>query len=89
MIDIKGLDKAKVLLALYEGSHELGMSSLGRFTDKPTLADCRKHLEASMYVDYFNGRVIKVDLKGETINEAFYDRDCGAGACAAAIDSIR
>lgn len=92
MVDIKGLDKAEVLLALWKHSHEQGMSFFGTFTSQPTVEDCRQFLESSGgYADYFNGRVIKVDLRGnpDMINEALYDRDCGVGACARAIDSIR
>lgn len=90
MINIKGLEKARVLLALWKHSHEQGMSFFGTFTDNPTLNDCAEFLEKSGgYVDYFNGRVIKVDLRGDTINPALYDRDCGQGACERAINSIR
>lgn len=89
MINIKGLDKAKCLKALYDHSHEQGMSFFGRFTDNLTLDDCRRQLGGGSYVDYFNGRVIKVDFSGDEFNEALYDRDCGPGAAARAIDSIR
>lgn len=89
MIDIKGLDKAKVLKALHDHSHTQGMSAFGIFTDNLTIADCREFLKKTKYVDYFNGRVIKVDFSGDSFNETLYDRDCGAGAAAKAVDSIR
>lgn len=92
MIDITGLDHAEVLLALWKHSHEQGMSFFGRFTNNPTIEDCRKHLRATGgYVDYFNSRVIKCHLEPDVteIHPGLYDRDCGSGTCERAIDSIR
>lgn len=90
MINIGGLDKARVLKALYDNSHQNGFSYLQNQTGGiVTVDDCRERLAQDSYVDYFNGRVIKVDFSGDTINERLYDRDCGQGAAARAIDSIR
>ncbi|MCM1215465.1 MAG: hypothetical protein NC548_13210 [Lachnospiraceae bacterium] len=90
MVNIKGLDKAEVLLALWKHSHEQGMSFFGTFTNNPTLGDCRNALkQCNNYIDYFNGRVIKVDFSGDEFNPGLYDRDCGSGAAQRAVDSIR
>lgn len=90
MISIKGLDKALVLLSLWNRSHEQGMSFFGKFTSSPTVDDARKFLiEHDYYADYFNGRVIKVDFRGDEINPGLYDRDCGTGACAEAVEAVR
>ena len=79
-MDISGLDKAEVLLALYKGSHQQGMSFLGYPGKEPTVEDCNAQLERSTYVDYFFGRVIKCELGNKLLDFRLYDRDCGQGA---------
>lgn len=90
MVDIKGLDKAEVLLALYDGSHCQGMSFLGA-VDSYTLDDARADYENSRdkYFDYLHGHVLKVDLSGDEFNGALYDRDCGEGAAQRVIDKLK
>lgn len=39
MIDISGLDKAQVLLALYNGSHTQGLSFMGSLRRTVTIRD--------------------------------------------------
>lgn len=89
MVDIKGLDKAKVLKALYDHSHIQGLGFL-QAVESFTEEDARKLLDdGQTYFDYLHGKVMKVDLSGDSFNERLYDRDCGAGAAQRAIDSIR
>ena len=90
MISIKGLDKAKVLKALYDNSHVQGLGFLNAVPDDfVTIEVCKELLEKHTYFDYLYGRVLKVDLSGDEFNEWLYDRDCGQGAALAAIQSIR
>lgn len=91
MVTIKGLDKAEVILALWNRSHEQGMSFLGTKIPHPTIADAREWVERnpSLYFDYLNGRVIKCDISQDEFDPRLYDRDCGAGAAEAAIAKIR
>lgn len=92
MISIKGLNKAEVLKALYDHSHVQGM---GIYQTVPegtvTVEHCRMLLETTgyPYFDYLYGRVIKVDLSGDEFDERLYDRDCGPGAAARAVQRIR
>lgn len=79
-MNIKDLCKAEVLLALYNGSHQQGMSFLGYPGKEPTVEDCQAQLDRSTYVDYFFGRVIKCELGGDEVDFRLYDRDCGEGA---------
>ena len=89
MISIKGLNKAEVLKALYDRSHEQGM---GIFQAVPkgwvTVAHCEQLLKEQTYFDYLYGRVIKVDLSGDEFNERLYDRDNGPGAALRAVESV-
>lgn len=93
LIDIKGLDKAEVLLALYNGSHCQGLGFL-QAINTYTLEDAKRDYEFSVencggYFDYLHGRVLKVDLSGDSFDSRLYDRDCGEGAAARAIDELR
>ncbi len=90
MVDISGLDKGEVLFALYTASHYQGLSFLGA-VDSYTLKDAKADYEASSgkYFDYLHGKVLKVDLSGDSFDPRLFDRDCGEGAAAAAIERLR
>lgn len=61
MIDIKGLDKAEVLKALYDNSHVKGMGFLQAVPAGTVTVDhCRELLKQSTYFDY-NIKVATVD----------------------------
>jgi hypothetical protein len=88
MIDLRGLDKAEVLAALYNNSRPQGMGFL-HFEPKPmTKEQAAEMLKTSTYFDYVKGRVMKVDLSGEDLNPRLYDRDNGDGAALRALEEI-
>ena len=89
MVDISGLNKDEVLFALYNASHVQGMGFLAAI-DNYTLEDAKRDYEASpsKYFDYLHGRVLKVDLSGDSFDSRLFDRDCGEGAAEKAIDAI-
>lgn len=98
MIDIRGLDKAEVLLALYHAAFTPGSRAAEVAAQAPTVTidHCRSHLAelgrlggGSLYIDYFAGRVIKVDLSGDEIDPWLFDRDNGGDACKDAIEGLR
>lgn len=90
MISIKGLNKAKVLKALYDHSHEQGYGFFSRVPEGTvTVKHCEDLLKETQSFDYLYGRVMKVDLSSDEFEEWLYDRDCGAGAAQRAVDSIR
>lgn len=90
MISIKGLNKAKVLKALYDHSHVQGMGFLQAVPDGfVTVEHCEDLLKKNTYFDYMYGRVLKVDLSGDEFKEWLYDRDNGEGAAQRAVDSVR
>lgn len=88
MIDIKGLDKAKVLKALYDGSHIQGLGFLQAVSDF-TEEDARELIKTQTYFDYLYGRVLKVDLASDSFEEWLYDRDNGEGKAQRIIESLR
>lgn len=92
MINIKGLNKEAVLKALYDGSHTQGMGFLQAVPPGTvTVEHCQMLLNSTgyPYFDYLYGRVIKVDLSGDSFDERLYDRDCGTGAAKRAVDKVR
>lgn len=90
MVNIKGLDKAKVLKALYDHSHTQGMGFLQAVEEGTvTVNHCRELLKSQTYFDYLYGRVLKVDLFGDEFDERLYDKDLGSGAAARAISTVK
>lgn len=88
MIDIKGLDKAAVLMALHNGTQPLGMGFLhnvGRMTIEQAREDIARQ---GMKWDYCHGRPLKVNISGDSFDERLYDRDAGPGAAQRAIDGL-
>jgi hypothetical protein len=86
-IDISKLDKAEVLAALYNNSRPLGLGMLHFYPADMTKDEAGKLLAEDTYgyFDYLKGRVMKVDLTGQTLNPRMYDRDNGEGAAKRAI----
>ena len=100
MVNIKGMDKAEVLLALWKASQMQGMSFLGFLASgELTLSQARKEIQErkhtnfdgtdSIYFDYLNGKVMKVDLGQDEFDSRLYDRDNGDGAAQRAIDNLK
>lgn len=95
MVNIKGLDKAEVLLALWKGSHAQGMSFLGMMNGGLTLEKAKgmvdelKEHNHPLYFDYVMGHVIKCDLTDDEFDPRLYDRDCGEGRAAEVIEALR
>jgi len=90
MIDIKKLDKAKVLVALYNNSKQLGYGVFDeRGYYKLPYEEAVEILEKTTFFDYLYGRVLKVDLSKDSFDERLYDRDNGEGAAKRIIDGLK
>jgi hypothetical protein len=90
MIDISKLNKAQVLAVLYNNSRPLGLGIMQYEQKRMTEAEAAELLsKQDGYFDYVKGRVMKVDLSGDTLDPWGYDRDNGQGAAAAAIASLK
>lgn len=98
MVNIKGLDKAQVLLVLWNNSRMQGRSSSG-YKGELTLRRAKELIEQHrhtgmkgeerIYFNYLNGKVIKIDLAPDVIDTRLYDRDNGEGAGENAIEKLR
>lgn len=85
VVDISGLDKADVLAALYNHSKSQGMGLLWSTPEDMGHEEAAQLLNQNSYFDYLNGRVMKVNLGGSTLDTWGYDRDNGDGAARRAI----
>ena len=89
MINIKGIDKAELLAALYNRSQPQGMGFLQVESNNMTKNEAQEILKQTTSFDYLKGRVMKVELKDDEMEEWLYDRDLGQGACQQVIDSLK
>ena len=88
-MDITGIDKAHLLVALYGLAKPLGMGFLQFVPGPLDYNEARELLESSMRFDYLKGRVMKVSLAKDTMSVSLYDRDNGEGTGALAIAEAR
>lgn len=104
-VSIAGLDKAALLMVLYNGSCPQGAGWLQARRGNMTLEQAREavgHRDDSsrrfgkdrrgnrdLYFDYVFGRPLKIDLSGDTMDTWLYDRDNGKGSAARLIDELR
>jgi len=83
-VNISHLSKAEVLRRLYNASHPLGMGYLHFTPEDMTLEEAEDIIEnmdsKKLYFDYLNGRVMKVNITGDSVDPWGYDRDHGEGA---------
>jgi hypothetical protein len=96
MVNIKGLDKAKVLAALHNGTSCQGMGvlhNIGTCSVEQAAKDIeernRFNAKSALRFDYYHGRPLKCDIGGDEFNPVAYDRDAGAGAAERAIAPLR
>jgi hypothetical protein len=89
MIDISNLDKAKVLVALYNAARPQGLGFLHYTPEDMTYEQAVSILGSGhTYFDYLQGRVMKADLSGDSFDPYLYDRDNGPGAAWDALQQI-
>ena len=89
-IDIKGIDKAKILAELYNNAQPLGLGFLHYNPTPMTKEDAQKILDAGYtYFDYLKGRVMKIDLSEDDMRTDLYNRDNGHGKAEEIIRRIK
>lgn len=92
-MNIAGLDKAAVLAALYNGARQQGLGYLMGAGYLPMTADqAREEISArgkDLYFDYLHGRVMKMNLSGDEVDTALYNRDNGHMAAENIIENLR
>ncbi len=78
ILNIKDIDKAELLKALYDSSKLQGLGFL-QANGPMSLEQAQLEYDASdsKYFDYHHGKVMKVQLDGNTLDTWGYDRDNG------------
>ena len=90
IIDISKISKAELLASLFNASKQQGMGFLDiSGASNMNLEDAETIVSETTYFDYLRGRVLKVDIGGDTLAPGLYDRDNGQGAAARVVDAIR
>jgi len=87
-ITITKENKPKVLAALFNGSQAQGMGFLQNHAPEMSETEAEELLKGDPYFDYVRGRVMKINLKGETFSTHLYDRDNGIGEAHRILDSL-
>lgn len=90
-INIAAFDKAEVLAALYNAARQQGVGLLNpRGAHGMTVEQARVEIaqNPSLYFDYLRGRVMKINLKHDKLDERLYDRDNGTGAAYYALSPL-
>ena len=88
-MDIKGMDKAKILAALYNGARSQGMGLLHYTPEAMTPTEAQEILDSGQtYFDYHKGRVMKISLESDELRTDLYNRDNGPGAAESIIADI-
>jgi len=72
-MDISGIDKMKLLRALWE--HQVVAGYFGGAAGPSFDETEAKKAVVAEYIDYFCGRPIKADLSGNTMSTWLYNRD--------------
>jgi hypothetical protein len=89
-IDISDLDRAAVLAALFNGARAQGLGFVHHQEGNMTVEQAQAILDTGTTdFDYLQGRVLKVDLSGDSFDPWGYDRDNGEGAAHSVIRSLR
>jgi hypothetical protein len=89
-ISLEGLNKPEVFAALYNNAKTQGMGIFKYIPEEMTPEEAKDNFgECSESYDYVNGRVMKVDLSGDSLDPRLYDRDNGNGAASQIICELR
>lgn len=86
-INIRGLDKVKLVQALYGRAKSHGMGFLS-FMPGGLTTTAAALLVQQGFMDYVSGRVMKISVDGDFMDEGLYDRDNGYGAAQEAVDDV-
>lgn len=102
-VNIAGLDKVELFAALYNHAKPLGMGML-HYDPTPLTKEAAEKLmglgddssrmfpgmgRRAMYFDYVKGRPLKIDLSGDELETALYNRDQGDGAAERIVAELR
>jgi len=87
-VDITGIDKIRLLNILWANAKQPGCFSVHANPMPPGFSEAAAKVAVTKYINYFQGKAIKMDLSGNTIEPHLYDRDFAPGTVAAIVQAI-
>ena len=87
-IDISKKEKVAVLKALYDAAPPKGLGIYAYKATPLSIKGAEHLLSQTKMFDYLDGRTLKVDLRGDTLDTTCYDEANGVGSAKAAIDLV-
>lgn len=88
-MNISGMNKAKVLAALYNNAKPQGMGHIHFDAAHMTEQEAQGFLDLGQtYFDYLQGRVMKIKLSGDDLDTTLYNRDNGENAAEFALGTL-
>lgn len=97
-VNIEGIDKRDLLVALHGRAKALGLGEFADFAGKGQIsreeveeffAHWEKWGRGRMDLDYVKGRVVKCDIAGPEMKTWLYNRDNGEGAAEGVVAKLR
>ena len=88
-ININGLDKVELLKKLWTNMKPASFFSYHPTVSVPGFDESSARCAVKKYIDYFQGRAIKMDLSVDSIDPYLYDRDAGTGTFQRVVDSMK
>lgn len=79
-MNIAKLNKAEILVALYNSAKPLGRGFLHYTPEDMSIEEAQQLLKESIYFDYIKGRILKVNLGKDELDTFLYNRNNGNGA---------
>jgi len=80
MLDIKGMDKAKILAELYNAANSIDIDIIKHDATTMSIEEAKELLKKQKYFNVINGRILKVDLRSDILDTYLYDRNNGKGS---------
>ncbi|CAO4838974.1 MAG: hypothetical protein CNLJKLNK_00899 [Holosporales bacterium] len=87
-VDITGVPKEAVLMALYNVAKPQGLGFMHYRNENMTMEEAKAIVDSCLDFDYLMGRVMKVNLSKDLLNVYLFNRDNGPNAAQNALEKI-
>lgn len=87
-VNISGIDKVKLLEALWKNAKPASFFTLGGMS-APAFDHTMSEVSVKKYIDYYAGRCIKVDISKDSVEPRLYDREYGVGSFESVVNKLR
>jgi hypothetical protein len=87
-IDIRGIDKVLLLKEMWNNVPPARYFTIYQ-KSAPAFDEAGAGAAVKGYIDYYEGRCIKTDLSGDTVDPFLYDRDAGYGTLGFIVEKLR